>query len=616
MLKFLVLLIYLSSVSFASSLNVDELWKDQQWLNLLRYKSSLLGGYESEADGDSFFIAKDGKTNPKEELLATIKNINEKNYCRFPARYSFLKTKLGLKKNFKCKAFEDFKKKLSTKSVSLVFSSYYINTPASAFGHTLFRFSKFSNPHSKTAQESELLDYAVNYAASVTTNNALLYGVLGIVGGFRGEFATMPYFYKVREYNDFESRDLWSYHLDLDQKQIDFLLAHLWEMKQTWFNYFYFTENCSYHLLGMLDAVNPKWNLTSRLPSIVIPVDTLRVVNETKDFVKSVDFRPSKKRVLSKRLKDLNGTQTNYFSKALKNDYKPQFEKDFNKESKAKVYDTLMDYIDFKYSKEVLNEESTISLKKRKVLIQRAKLGISSVPLKVDVDQKNSPDKGHKSRRFSFGGGSASHRGNFLSLNYRYALHDLMDRPYGHNPNSTMEMGNLGLRYYHKIDYKNNSSALRPNHFYLINVNSFNPLERFFNNLSWRFLAGAKYLRDDICSDCFSPTIEAGGGVSRKFSDFQFNLLLTSFFNAHKDIERRGYRLGFGPELAIFWSPADYFRFKFFSDLYYSVFVNNRMSYRFGSSAHIDIRKNLALSVDYNRFETEGELSAQFYWYF
>ena len=40
-----------------------------------------------------------------------------------------------------------------------------------------------------------------------------------IFGGFRGEYAKMPYYFKVREYADYESRDIWEYPLNLTQVQ-------------------------------------------------------------------------------------------------------------------------------------------------------------------------------------------------------------------------------------------------------------------------------------------------------------------------------------------------------------------------------------------------------------
>lgn len=47
---------------------------DQQryWHLLLHYRPTLAGGYESEADDPGFFLAPNGKTDPKAELEATL----------------------------------------------------------------------------------------------------------------------------------------------------------------------------------------------------------------------------------------------------------------------------------------------------------------------------------------------------------------------------------------------------------------------------------------------------------------------------------------------------------------------------------------------------------------
>ncbi len=602
------------------------LWENPQWINLLHYKKSLFSQWESQADSQSFFLTKNGKSNPREELLSFIqqlqiqplpKTLNKHITCRFPARFEFIKKHLQWSPQYtiNCPKFDEFKKKLNTKSVALVFSSYYLDTPASAFGHTLLRFSKFKNPNSEKARKNELLDYAVNYAATVTTSNAFLYGFMGIVGGFKGEFATMPYFYKIREYNDYESRDLWSYHLNLSQDQINFLVSHVWEMSNTWYWYYYFTENCSYHLLGLLDAVNPDWNLTERIPYIVVPVDTLKIANETKNFVKSVGFRPSKKRVLTKRIQELSSKEKEYFSKTTK-DFDPYPLINLDKKSKAKVLDTLMDYIDYKSAEEVLKEKSEVSQKKRKVLISRAKTGVKTNPINVDLPLSESPHLGHDSRRISLFTGSASQTGHFNALEYRFALHDLMDPVTGHNPKSTMEMGNIRLRFNHKVKYKNNSSSFRLDHFSLIDVVSLNHLERFLSNISWRFYLGAKNIRDDGCVDCLAPSIEGGGGLSQKNNSFYYSFFLTTLFQPQKKFGHRGYRLGFGPEFSLYWQPYDRLTLKTFGEFYYYIFINNHTSYRYGLELRTEFVKNIALNINYTRLESEGEGSLGILYYY
>ena len=74
----------------------------------------------------------------------------------------------------------------------------------------------------------------------MTTDNPIVYSILGTMGGFKGSLVSLPYYYKIREYNDHESRDLWSYELNLSYEEIEVIIDHLWELGQTVFDYYYF----------------------------------------------------------------------------------------------------------------------------------------------------------------------------------------------------------------------------------------------------------------------------------------------------------------------------------------------------------------------------------------
>jgi len=72
-----------------------------------------------------------------------------------------------------------------------------------------------------------------------------------------------PYYSKVNEYLFGESRDLWEYALDLEPSQVEWLVEHLWELVVNGsFDYFYLDENCSFHLLSLLEIAQPQWHLT------------------------------------------------------------------------------------------------------------------------------------------------------------------------------------------------------------------------------------------------------------------------------------------------------------------------------------------------------------------
>ena len=132
------------------------------------------------------------------------------------------------------------------------FSSGVLNNPASMFGHTFLRIDQKGQ-----TEQTRILAYTIDYAARVPPDVGLEYGFKGIFGGYEGYFSTPPYYIKVQAYRDMENRDMWEYQLNLTPTQIDRLLMHAWELGNAYFDYFFFKENCSYHIF-------PFWNMPIR----------------------------------------------------------------------------------------------------------------------------------------------------------------------------------------------------------------------------------------------------------------------------------------------------------------------------------------------------------------
>ncbi|MBI3994603.1 MAG: DUF4105 domain-containing protein, partial [Nitrospirae bacterium] len=243
------------------------------WRLLVHYKRTIFGGYESEEDGPEFFNTPEGKTDPEAELAATLRNFfktpsdlkpgEEHPQCNFPARYKWLKSELSFDPaklpEQRCERLENWLKDLDPEKITLVFASYYMNNPASMFGHTFLRIDK-----KREGPQQKLLDYGINYAAHADTNNPLVYTLKGVFGGFKGAIATFPYYVKVQEYSNLENRDLWEYELNFTEDQINYFLLHLWELGGNYFDYYYFQENCSYHILSLLEVANPDLHLTDQ----------------------------------------------------------------------------------------------------------------------------------------------------------------------------------------------------------------------------------------------------------------------------------------------------------------------------------------------------------------
>ena len=493
---------------------------DPAWLRLGRWRRRLLGGYESEADGPAFFLAPQGKRDPAAELEAMLRGIfapepaapagveADHPQCRFPARFAYLARALRLDPARvavrSCPRFEEFWRRVSARSAALVFSSYYLNNPASAFGHTFLRLGK--SALGPTGERFELVDQGVDYAAVADTSNAILYAFKGLTGLFRGEFTARPYFYKVREYADYESRDIWEYELALEPDELSMLVAHLWELGQTWFDYYYLTENCSYHVLGALEAAAPRLDLLSRVGKITLPADTVKALFANPGLVRAVRFRPSGRTQLQARASGLTGPQLDEVT-VLAGGGEPEGFDRLPQVDRVHLIDTALDLVDVRHGRDILSggDPAADALRQR-LLEQRSAIPVPSDPLVIQPPRAGGPERGHGSMRLGAGGGASSADGPLVVLDGRIALHDLVDPPDGFSPQTQLEF--LKAR----IALMPRSRSVRFDEASVFEATSLNGFGRLEQRVSWKAVAGAVRVTDAGCDGCAAGRFEVGGG--------------------------------------------------------------------------------------------------------
>jgi hypothetical protein len=592
---------------FSNSLFALEL--DSEWLNLLHYKKTLFNQWESEADSEKFFLSINGKTSPLDEMLANITAMNlpatEKEdhaRCKFPARYHYLDKKKLINEStrkIQCADLEHFLKLLNPSGASLIFSSYYLETASSTFGHT---FLKIIRKDLGDTTDTDLLNYAVNYGAHVTTENALLYGLYGLIGGFAGEFSSLPYFYKVREYNDHESRDLWEYKLNLTQDEITKLAEHIWEMKQNYFTYFYLTENCSYHMLALLDAVNPKWKLTNRNPYFVIPSDTIKTAMNTPGLIKSVEFSPSKRRIAMSHINSLSDDEL----KELKNTLKTNsLDTDFSKrpeQSQVKILDALIESMDFLFAGEILLKEGKASEVKHQYLSARSMLSDDTTHPEIITPSDEAPHLGHKSRRLKFTQYWPENNQK-QNLELRVALNDLLDPLVGQARLSTMEMGKFSL------SHLNNENKFKIDEITWVNVVSLNPWNNFLKPLSWRGWFGSKTINDKSCQQCMGHGVSAAFGIAQDYKDFLFYTMAgAEAIIGSSQLDKDHYRFSFFPEAHLLFRK-NYFALDIFG--IYQRFILHEVKDQmiWGGKLNFSPFTNWSIGTEYKQVSQQDEVA-------
>jgi hypothetical protein len=507
-----------------------ELAQSKTWLRLGHWQSGVVGAPRSRADGSDFFLSPRGKADPAAELEATLqaffapepatptdlptaatddayRGAVEPRFvhpqCRFPARLLYLFNQLEVDTRRlpvrDCPRLAYFWRRLQPQSVALVFSAFHLQAPSSAFGHTFLRFDKGAGP------TLQLLDQGVDFSADAGTTNPLLYAVLGLSGGFQGRYHALPFYYKVREYADYESRDLWQYPLQLKPEQLAMLVAHLWELGWTHFDYWYLSENCSYQLLAALEVAVPHARLLERLAWPVLPTETLKVAREA-GLLGAPEYRPSLRSQFRQRLAGLDNGER-WLVSDLASDPSTAVAH-LPVERRVRVLDAAVELIDIRFAEEVLLDRDTPATRRRQRLLeQRSQLRVPSETLHVATPLVEQPDRGHGARRMSVGGGTVAGQAGYVSLEGRLALHDLADPPQGYPELGMLEF--LAVR----ARLQGPRWTPRLERFDLVHAGSIVPLDRFQPRPSWEFRAGA-IGRPDLCPTCVAAVAGFGGGMA------------------------------------------------------------------------------------------------------
>lgn len=518
-----------------------KLAQSREWKKLLHLEKGFWGQEQSEID-DPNFLLNSKQTDPELELKLFIEqtfsqnaqsNIpeSERLSCRFPARNWYIQRSLSqyIDSNHSwpkqsCPHFESWFENIHAESVSLIFSSYFLNNPSSSFGHTLLRINQ-----SKKVQHSSLIDYGFNYAAIPTTQNPVLYSFMGLFGGFHGGFTALPYYYKVREYNHAESRDLWEYNLSLTPQESQQLVRHFWEVANSYANYWYLSKNCSYHMLTVLEAAAPRFHLLERLKKFVIPTDTIQLAYETPELVTNIHYRPSVRTQFFESIKDLNSIEkqdifviANQLSEIKLNETLLTLEEN----RKPKVLDALIDLMDFQYSHDIQIQESKPAQFKQIVLLKRSQMESITPENKILMPILESPHLGHPSRKISLGFGSQTQDLNSLWFNYKFALHDFIDDPVGY-PNYAM------IHFFDiHFSYLENLQKLQFEKWTLFEVHSLSHYQLFNLKPSWHLHFG--FDRDlwsraeNTCLDCIDASISGGIGINKKYGSLNAGIYFKS----------------------------------------------------------------------------------------
>lgn len=527
------------------------------WHKLLHYQPNRIrSGVTSSVDAAHFFLAADGKVDPQAELDATLASFfsetlrhDEPPQCRVKGRYEWLKGKLRFDParlpEQPCEYYEKWAAAMDPGSISLVFAANDLNSPATMYGHTLLRVD------AQGRDEPALLAHAINYAAEVATEDADVgYIVKALVGGFYGQYSTYRYHERVRQYVRVNHRDLWEYPVRLSREERWRVMWHLWEMRDVGSDYLFFTENCAYMLLSLLDTGNETSTLTAEFDDpipYVIPVDTIRAARDA-GVLDPPTLRPSMARTLSHRLGQLAPQQYDWVLDYADGDagFDDARHAGASARDRARMLEVAGDYLLFRQQagnlvRELAMPRMRAALTARSALPERS--GFAPVPVPAVT-----PDHGHESSRLAVGV-RADREDTAAVIRARGAYHDRLDPTAGFLPGGEIEFVDLSLLVGDKV---------RVGELKLVSVQTVAPWDRAFRPWLWQAQGGLRrYGLDNIAArPQFALGAYADGGLG--FAAGRNDVALAYLFaiasvDANRDVED-GYALAGGGRAGL-WLP-------------------------------------------------------------
>ena len=451
---------------------LNRLANSRYWKILLHYRNG-----RSEIDSPNFFLSKNGKYSPLDELNATVyyllhpKYKGDKSvYCRFPARRVWIEKMLPNLK-IKKQTCPQLQKALNAlkdvSSVSVIFPTISMNSPASMFGHTLIRLNYPGDP---------LNSFAVNFAAQTTDTNGIIYAFKGLTGLYHGKYAILPYYKKIFEYNDIKNRDIWEYKLNLTKQEIHRLVLHIYEIKNTYSKYYYFNKNCSYEILWLLEAARPKLNLVNRFHYKVLPIDTLKVMKQ-EGLIVSSKYRPSKQKII---LNYYNRIKHKKIALLFSKTHNLSLIKNFSKKEKQYILDFAIEMLNYEHLGGKIDRKNY--LKQYIALLKvRSKLGKEKTP---KIKPPQNPLFSQDSNKIWIYGAK-----NEVIMGYKPAFHNIDDMNTGFTPGAYID--------FFPIEFQISDKNAKLLDFYFFDIKSLSPRNDVFKPVSWSVKLGLERFKND-----------------------------------------------------------------------------------------------------------------------
>jgi len=510
----------------AAPLDPSGLARQDGWLRLGHYVADPASpsGFRSAIFSDTFFLSPAGRTDPEAELRATLAAMaapgpagDAHPQCRFPARRLWIARQWGAEQPFAlrpCPTFDDWTRKGTIGSVSIVLANGFLGNPASYYGHTFLKLNFDGDP-----TRSGLQDLTLNYGAIDTAgDDPVSYIVKGVLGGYDGGFSEIGYYFHENNYGENELRDLWEYRLSLPQAQVDLIVAHAWEVLNKRYRYYFFRENCAFRMTEIVQVVEGLDLIPADRPWTV-PLSVLQQLPAARyrgqAIMGAARYQPSRQTRFYRSYRNLDGGERALLKALVAGDEAltgPAFEA-LPVEARHAVLDAGIDYFQFIADPDA-RARGVVDPRYARALATRYALPPGSRPLPQAVPPP--PHEGRSPSWVQVGAMGGNVSGGWALLRLRPAYYDPLDSDSSHIPNATLAMGDVQLLF--------RAQEVRLRRLDLISIESAAPGVSGLpgdRGFAWKLKFGAEQARL-ACGDCLVPRLQGDMGVGRTLAEGVF----------------------------------------------------------------------------------------------
>jgi len=375
----------------------------------------------------------------------------------------------------------------------------------------------------------------------------------------------------------------------LNEQEIRKLVLHSWELKDSYADYFFFKENCSYAILWLLEVARPELELVNNFLFKTIPLDTIKLISKN-NLIEKSNYRYSNMKKM-RYIVDEKIENKSFINEFL-NENK-DLEGSLSKSDKISYLDLKSSYLQYERAENRLKKDE-YTKKYLNILKQRSTFKEAS---SFDIKEPINPINSHDSARINL---FYTSNDSFL-FGIKPAYNDIYDIENGYLEGAYIDFFDINFK-------KEKNKDIKVDRFTFLKIKSLAPQDIIFKPISWGIDASIEHFNEELF---FKVKPEVGISYNFLSTIFYSNLASNILYKANEQYASLGTNFGF--------IINSFENIKFGSSFAYDKYNKNFENRVFEIFTTYKIDRNLALNLNYknnNLEKKQDNLKFGIYYYF